>query len=134
MPVLSKQSQDELNTCDLELQTLFNHAIQLIDFKVLKGHRGQAEQDAAYAAGHSKLKFPNSKHNSIPSQAVDAKPVATDIYSFDYFAGFIKGIAAFLKSTGEIKKDIRWGGDWDMDTNLKNNKFNDLYHFELHGG
>jgi peptidoglycan L-alanyl-D-glutamate endopeptidase CwlK len=26
---------------------------------------------------------------------------------------------------------IRWGGDWDMDTQTKDNKFDDLVHFEL---
>jgi len=26
---------------------------------------------------------------------------------------------------------IRWGGDWDMDTHTKDNKFDDLVHFEM---
>ena len=26
---------------------------------------------------------------------------------------------------------IRWGGDWDRDTDLSDNRFNDLPHFEL---
>lgn len=26
---------------------------------------------------------------------------------------------------------IRWGGDWDLDTDLKDNTFDDLPHFEL---
>ena len=28
---------------------------------------------------------------------------------------------------------IRWGGDWDMDTYVKDQKFKDLPHFELTG-
>jgi hypothetical protein len=28
---------------------------------------------------------------------------------------------------------LRWGGDWDMDTEVKDNKFDDLVHFELVG-
>ena len=27
--------------------------------------------------------------------------------------------------------DIIWGGDWDGDTDLKDNAFDDLVHFEL---
>jgi len=26
---------------------------------------------------------------------------------------------------------IRWGGDWNMDTYVKDQRFNDLPHFEL---
>ena len=26
---------------------------------------------------------------------------------------------------------IRWGGDWDMDTQVKDNNFDDLPHFEI---
>ena len=26
---------------------------------------------------------------------------------------------------------LRWGGDWDVDTELKDNDFDDLPHFEL---
>jgi hypothetical protein len=26
---------------------------------------------------------------------------------------------------------IRWGGDWDMYTKTKDNKFDDLVHFEI---
>ena len=28
---------------------------------------------------------------------------------------------------------LRWGGDWDMDHNFKDQKFDDLCHFELYG-
>ena len=27
--------------------------------------------------------------------------------------------------------DIRWGGDWDRDTEVRDNKFDDLVHFEI---
>jgi hypothetical protein len=26
---------------------------------------------------------------------------------------------------------LRWGGDWDQDTQVKDNNFDDLWHFEL---
>ena len=27
--------------------------------------------------------------------------------------------------------NLRWGGDWDQDTEVKDNRFDDLGHFEL---
>ena len=44
-----------------------------------------------------------------------------------YFAGVVKGIAS------QMGIGIRWGGDWDMDTEVKDNRFDDLVHFELYG-
>jgi len=48
-----------------------------------------------------------------------------------YFAGYVKGVATMLYKNGTIKSRIRWGGDWDSDTDLKDNTFNDLPHFEI---
>jgi hypothetical protein len=33
--------------------------------------------------------------------------------------GFLRGL------------EIRWGGDWDEDTQVKDELFNDLFHFEV---
>ena len=27
--------------------------------------------------------------------------------------------------------DLRWGGDWDRDTEVRDNTFDDLVHFEI---
>jgi hypothetical protein len=45
-----------------------------IDFKILCGHREEKEQNEAFNKGNSKLKWPQSKHNSLPSLAVDIAP------------------------------------------------------------
>jgi peptidoglycan L-alanyl-D-glutamate endopeptidase CwlK len=42
-----------------------------------------------------------------------------------YFAGFVMGIAS------QMDLKIRWGGDWNMNTELKDNNFDDLPHFEI---
>ena len=42
-----------------------------------------------------------------------------------YFGGIVVDIARWKKIP------IRWGGDWDMDTYVKDQSFNDLPHFEL---
>jgi len=124
----SQKSLTRLTTVDKRLVRLLNIAIQYIDFSILEGHRNETRQQRMYSEGKSKVQFPNSKHNRQPSQAVDIAPYPIDWQDtkrFAYLAGLIKGIAI----TKGIS--IRWGGDWDMDGELKDNRFNDLPHIEL---
>lgn len=128
MPAFGKASQEKLATCDPRLQKVFNEVIKHFDCTVIEGHRGEAAQNKAFAEGKSKLKYPQSKHNKTPSLAADVLPYPidwNDTNRMRYFAGFVVGIAA----TMGIK--IRWGGDWNQNTELKDNSFNDLPHFEL---
>lgn len=128
MPTFSKVSADRLATADKRLQDVFNEVIKHFDCTIACGIRTKEEQDAAVAAGNSKTPWPQSKHNSNPSKAVDAYPYPVDFNDLNrmrYFAGIVMGIAA-VKG---IK--LRWGGDWNQDTQLSDNKFNDLPHFEL---
>lgn len=74
MAKLSKKSLEKLSTCHPDLQRLCKELIKERDFSVAEGHRGKAAQDDAYARRASKLKWPNSKHNSNPSRAVDIWP------------------------------------------------------------
>lgn len=36
-----------------------------------------------------------------------------------------------LTDFGKISSEVRWGGDWNNNTELKDNSFDDLVHFEL---
>jgi len=128
MPAFSQKSLEKLATCDPKLQALFLEVIKHFDCVVLEGHRGKIMQDAAFAAGQSKTQWPQSKHNSQPSKAVDVAPYPIDWNDhgrFYYFGGFVMGIAAKMG----IK--IRYGGDWNKNTQVKDEKFKDLPHFEL---
>lgn len=128
MPAFGKSSQDKLATCDPRLQKVFNEVVKYFDCTVIEGHRGEEAQNKAFAEGKSKLKYPEGKHNKIPSLAADVLPYPidwNDTNRMRYFAGFVVGIAA----TMGIK--IRWGGDWNQNTDLKDNSFNDLPHFEI---
>ncbi len=134
MPKFGAESKRQLDTCHPDLQVVMYEAIKYIDFSVLEGHRGQAAQEAAFAAGNSKLHWPNGKHNKSPSSAVDIAPYPlnwNDTQRFVYFAGFIMGIAKMIFAQGKITHTIRWGGDWDSDTQVKDESFRDLGHFEL---
>ena len=100
------------------------------DCTILEGHRGKERQDKAYADGKSKVKYPDGKHNQFPSVAVDVAPYPIDWSDrdrFHYFGGFVLGVAK------QMGMNIRWGGDWNQDTKTKDNKFDDLVHFEIKG-
>ena len=128
MPRFGKRSKKRLATCDDRLQDLFKKVIKYFDCTVIQGHRGEAEQNQAYDAGRSKLRYPDGKHNADPSKAVDVAPYPVDWSDrdrFHYFGGFVLGIAS------QMGLKIRWGGDWDRDTQVKDNKFDDLPHFEI---
>ena len=128
MPRFSSKSKRKLDTCHESLQQLFSEVVKSFDCTVIEGHRGEKKQNEAYRKGNSKLKYPNGKHNKTPSIAVDVIPYPVDWKDRDrmhYFGGFVLGIAK------KMGFKIRWGGDWDMDTHTKDNKFDDLVHFEM---
>lgn len=130
MPRFSNRSKAALETCHPELQRLLNEAIRHIDFSVLEGHRGKEAQNDAFRRGYSKLPWPHGKHNSTPSLAVDIAPYPIDwkdTERFVLFAGFILGLAS------QMGLAVRWGGDWDRDYRVKDERFRDLGHFELVG-
>lgn len=134
MPVFGKRSQERLAACHPDLQTVFNEVVKSFDCSIVCGHRGEAEQNQAYEQGKSKLQFPESKHNTTPSLAADAAPYPinwNDRERFYLFAGYVLGVAERLYQDGAITHRLRWGGDWDRDTDVKDQRFNDLPHFEL---
>ncbi|MCP1496210.1 hypothetical protein J2Y86_000917 [Pseudomonas migulae] len=130
MPQFSKVSQDRLSTCHPQLQALMNEVIKLTDILVIEGHRGQEVQDKAFREGKSKLKWPQGKHNSLPSLAVDIAPYPLDWSDTPGFHRLAKVVLETAESMG-IK--IRWGGDWNGNGSSKDEKFLDLVHFELKG-
>ncbi len=127
---LTDASLAKLATCDERLQALASDVAKHIPCTVLEGHRGEAAQNAAYAAGKTKLRWPQGKHNAQPSKAVDMAPSPVDWNDrerFTLFAGFVLGTAAARGVT------LRWGGDWNRNFNIADNSFDDLVHFELVG-
>tara|TARA_B110000495_G_C23033890_1_gene616699 strand:+ start:204 stop:677 length:474 start_codon:yes stop_codon:yes gene_type:complete len=135
MAIFSKRSVGRLNGCHSDLVILFEEVVVYFDCTIIEGQRGEAKQNKAYNDGNSKLRFPFGKHNADPSIAVDVSPYPIDWKDrerFHYFAGYVMGVAYRLLQEGQIKNRIRFGGDWDRDTNLKNNSFDDLLHFELY--
>ena len=71
-----KKSLERLAECDIRLQNLCNRMLARSEFDltVTCGHRGKEEQEKAFNDGKSKAHFGQSKHNSMPSRAVDIMP------------------------------------------------------------
>ena len=109
MPSFSKRSTDNLATCHRDLQKVAHEAIKHFDFTVICGHRGKAEQQKAFREKKSKLQWPLSRHNKLPSLAMDCVPHPLnwqDKASFDKMGAVMKEAA---KTVG-VK--IKWGGDF----------------------
>lgn len=124
-----------------DLQLIFKTVLKVMDHSLMVGYRGEAEQNEAYETKNSKVKWPNSYHNSKPSMAVDVPPYplpvnwgedSRDEYEkFRYFAFYVMGVADVLYAIGAIDHQLEWGGDWDNDKDVTDNNFNDLVHFQL---
>lgn len=106
---LGTLSLARLETCHPELKDVILEASRLIDdgalapivndLAVTCGQRGEADQNAAFAGGFSEKRWPDSKHNRRPSDAVDVAPYPIDYsneLAFDVLRGFIVGVAASM--------------------------------------
>ena len=128
MPHFGKSSKKRLSTCDDRLQKVFNEVIKHVDCSVLEGHREKDRQNKLYEEGKTKVKYPDGRHNRQPSSAVDVTPYPVDWKDRErqtLFAGFVIGVAS------QMGINLRWGGDWDQDFQVVDNRFDDFPHFEL---
>lgn len=116
----SQRSQNRLNTCDPQLIELFEAVLQKQDCTILEGHRSEERQNKLFAKGNSQVRFPNSRHNSFPSQAVDCVPYPIDWDNIDRFKKFME----LVKETAEeLDIEIECGGEWRT--------FKDYPHYQL---
>lgn len=114
MSFLGETSNAKLDTCHPDLQRLLRRVAERVNFTVICGHRSQSEQARAVAEGKSKTPWPKSKHNSLPSQAVDIWPYTgginwADVPAAARLMGYVQAVA------DEMGIKIRLGMDWDMD-------------------
>ena len=123
-------------TSDGRLNAIGDVVLQIKDHSVIKGHRNQIEQHAAFTSTpqRSKLDWPNGNHNSYPSKAQDVKA-----YPFPekeqeqreeqlYLLGLYKGVATVMDIP------LRTGADWDRDGEILDNGFDDFFHVEIDEG
>lgn len=132
MPAFSTNSLRQLDTCDTRLQAIFHKVLVHRDCTIIEGHRDEERQNEMVRQGRSKLRWPDSRHNTSPSRAVDVGPYYpgegipwNSRERFIFFAGFVFAVA------DELRIPVRWGGDWDSDLTFTDQSFHDLPHWEL---
>ena len=128
MPKFGKKSKLRLLTCDYRLQDVLKEVIKTVDCSVLEGHRDEERQNKLFKEGKTKVTYPKGRHNAQPSRAVDVVPYPVDWEDrerFHLFAGFVLGVASGMGIS------LRWGGDWNQNFEVDDNKFDDFPHFEL---
>ena len=119
-----KRSRERLKGVDARLVNVLNELIKIMDVTIIEGLRSKERQEQLLAQGKTKTKY--SKH--IEGKAVDLAPYPIDWEDremFHYMGGMLRGLG---KAMGV---NIRWGGDWDSDGDIHDNKFDDLVHVEI---
>ena len=133
MRTWGKQSSKVYQTLDLRLQVLVTRLRdEVVDISLISGHRDREVQNAHFENGVSTVRWPDSKHNRKPSMAVDIQP-----YPYPDQEPRLWGALGYLAGRAfEIAQQegfrIRWGGDWDMDGDLTDQDFDDLFHLEIY--
>ncbi len=139
MRAWSQSSATKLATCHPDLRKLANAVLVFHDCQVITGHRNEQKQNQMVQEGKSKVLWPNGKHNTYPSNAIDLAPYVPNMSPWDfeyslYFAGLVLGTAENLLRSGRMSYAIRWGGNWSATRDGKSFKdvsFYDGLHFEL---
>ena len=124
----SAKSAKFLASAHVELRGLFDEVLTVCDVRIIAGHRGRTLQNQYFQQGKTQVEWPDSYHNKQPSLAIDAcrYPVIwNDRERQTLFAGLVLGIAHRRGLA------VTWGGDWNRDWNVRDNKFDDLVHFQL---
>jgi peptidoglycan L-alanyl-D-glutamate endopeptidase CwlK len=131
MPHFSTRSKKTIATLHKDIQDVLYTAIEIVDFSVLDGLRGEEAQNAAVANGRSKATYPKSRHNrsrnddgtynTEKSDAVDIAPFPIkwpDIRKQTTME-YVKRMGAFYMLAGVILTvayskgvKLRWGGSF----------------------
>ncbi len=127
----SKRSKKVYDTLDPRLQWLCDELLGYMNVSLTYGHRTEEQQNALYPK-FTQVRWPDSKHNTKPSLAVDLQPYPYPRNENDLRAalGYMAGLSFVLAGQGNFK--IRWGGDWNRNGDVTDNGFDDLFHIEVH--
>tara|TARA_R110000772_G_scaffold2839_1_gene10311 strand:+ start:24852 stop:25262 length:411 start_codon:yes stop_codon:yes gene_type:complete len=135
MATFGKTSERRLGTAHPILGILCKRVVARRDVTVCEGWRDEVKQNLYFAMKTSKVQWPNSKHNVLPSLAVDLTPYPEMWSSVEAF----KEIRLIVLEEWEIMEaefltegfELRHGADWDMDGDTTDQTFMDWPHWEL---
>ena len=128
-----KHSERELETVHMSLGLIAREALAygIIDLGAFQGYRGMIEQNEYFKMGKSEAEWPNGKHNSKPSLALDIVPYVAGRLSWNKLHCCVAA-GVILSAAVKLGIPIRWGGNWDCDGEpITDQDFQDLVHYEL---
>ena len=155
MPSFGTRSKAKLDQADPKIQLVMHRAIEIVDFAILTTYRNQADQDEAFRLKRSTKQWPHSKHNRLPSPAIDIAPWLPSTPHIDWRTDVALRDAWRVRDEIEAAKILenikRWfatvniilgvahglgipmrsGGDWDRDFQFDDHRLIDLPHLEL---
>lgn len=137
---LGRNSKANLKTCNIHAQGAIYYVLQFIDVGVAEGHRPKSRQNKLYEQSRTKLHWPDSEHNSMPSDAVDLVVYVKGLGYIDektapekyrQYYGYLAGLLETYCYENNLH--FRWGGSWSgsMNFNEATQTFDDLVHFEI---
>ena len=156
---LGKKSKEVYDTLHPDLQTVISWGLKhcAVDMSLYEGYRSPEKQFEYYKKGRKfidgRWKVVNKKavitnvdgyhvkgkHNYNPSHAVDLRAyvpgkegLTWDSIHLTYIAASLIMISEFLYDDGVIEHKLRWGGNWDKDGDLADNKLYDRPHLEIY--
>lgn len=156
---LGKGSKKVYDTLHPDLQMILSWGLKYcaVDMTLYEGHRPVEKQFEYYKKGrefvNGRWKVVNKKatitnvdghhikgkHNYSPSHAVDfcvyvpdKDKLKWDSIHLTYIAASLVMVAEFLYLEGLISHKLRWGGNWDKDGDLADNKLVDRPHVEIY--
>ena len=107
------RSRAALATCRPPLVLVADKVLEIINCSAIWGARGEEDQNAAFDAGYSKVRWSDSGHNVVPpdlSPCLDLVPYPTCYQStreqWFEFGGIVMGVAHALGV------ELEWGGRW----------------------
>lgn len=150
---LGNKSNLNLKTCNSDLQLVIKESIKIseVDFSVVQGSRTVEQQQEYFDNNKSNVNpkaystleelFKKGKHLTDDdirklSDAVDLCAYVNGKANWEdrylcYIGGVVTSTAKRLYLEGRIKKEIRWGGNWDRDGEIiTDQRLKDLPHYE----
>lgn len=118
---MDTKSLERLKELHPDLQRLYRRVDEIYPIQIICGHRNEADQNKAFAEKKSKLKWPESKHNKIPSEAGDTVPDPdrnpktiswTDLTQYEIMCLAIEAAADELDIKIRLGRDFKGLADW----------------------
>lgn len=126
------QGSEKLHNVHPDLVAVIQAAAKVWELKIVEAERSLKREEELIRTGKSRLADPRKCLHVVQADglvhAVDLVPLPldwNDSRRFYYLGGYVRAVAKGLGL------HVRWGGDWNSNTEVKDQTFNDLDHFEV---